>query len=380
MDKPRSFIKGKLFALTMVAAIGGVGLTSWVATAAISVLSAYTEIIPGSARSGRSPCPRSAYSRTPRPFSSSIDSRRDVRSTSPMSGRRHWSTALLWELTRRLVAFYLTQNNMVSGYGPVGAAMALLFWVYVSSIILLLGAEISYAIAKERRQILPGKEMVVVAAPGEQPTPKFAPQVGHGFDDAREREPIVGVPSLDVKDTDGDAAGRSHRAPRPATRARRTGTVVDAATPAHRAGTRQTGAVGRARGCQHGHHRVGSAAPQLGHLGDRAPRAATDRQGLARSAGRCLRADTLPKRTAEMKPPAPASSRPSSHPVSDFTKLRRDVAPHVPLATGIHTPTEALPGSEGMSDTPGTSSRLQPLVVATGPETPDARANQGGSS
>src|SRR5688500_12252823 len=48
VDKPRSFVRGKLFALVMVAAIGGVALTSWVATAAISVLSAYTQLIPGS--------------------------------------------------------------------------------------------------------------------------------------------------------------------------------------------------------------------------------------------------------------------------------------------------------------------------------------------
>src|SRR6185436_18251271 len=49
VEKPRSFVKGKLFALAMVAAIGGVALTSWVATAVIGILSAYTQVIPGSA-------------------------------------------------------------------------------------------------------------------------------------------------------------------------------------------------------------------------------------------------------------------------------------------------------------------------------------------
>src|SRR5215217_1043340 len=38
VDKPRSFIKGKLFALAMVAAIGGVAVLSWGATAAIGIL------------------------------------------------------------------------------------------------------------------------------------------------------------------------------------------------------------------------------------------------------------------------------------------------------------------------------------------------------
>src|SRR5215217_8075708 len=49
VDKPRSFLKGKLFALAMVAAIGGVAAASWMATAAIGLLSAYTDVIPGSA-------------------------------------------------------------------------------------------------------------------------------------------------------------------------------------------------------------------------------------------------------------------------------------------------------------------------------------------
>jgi uncharacterized BrkB/YihY/UPF0761 family membrane protein len=106
------------------------------------------------------------------------------------------TTAILWELTRRLMAFYLAQTNMISGYGPIGAAMALLFWVYVSSIIILLGAEIAYAVAKERRHFGPREEMRVVAAPGDQPTPKFAPQVGDGFADPNEREPIEGVATV----------------------------------------------------------------------------------------------------------------------------------------------------------------------------------------
>jgi membrane protein len=239
VDKPRSFIRGKLFSLTMVAAIGGVALASWVATAAISVLSAYTEIIPGSAMiwqiavSALSVLTNAAaflvlYRFTPR---------RQIELADVWPAAL--ATALLWELTRRMVAFYLAQNNMVSGYGPVGAAMALLFWVYVSSIIILLGAELGYAIAKERRRILPGKEMVVVAAPGEQPTPKFAPQVGQGFDDAREREPIVGVPSVDAQDADGDAAGRSHRSRRPEARARRTGPSAARRLPSGRGPVKQ---------------------------------------------------------------------------------------------------------------------------------------------
>jgi hypothetical protein len=90
---------------------------------------------------------------------------------------------------------------MISGYGPIGAAMALLFWVYVSSIIILLGAELAYAVAKERRQFTPREEMLVVAAEGEQPTAKFAPQLGRGFEDRDGREPIVSVASVDGRET-----------------------------------------------------------------------------------------------------------------------------------------------------------------------------------
>jgi membrane protein len=152
VDKPRSFVKGKLFALAMVAAIGGVALASWLATAAIGLLSAYTDIMPGSA--GLWQVAVSAlsvltiattflvlYRFTPR-------REIDLADVWPAA----LTTALLWELTRRIIAFYLAQNNMISGYGPIGAAMALLFWVYVSSIIILLGAEIAYAVAKERRR------------------------------------------------------------------------------------------------------------------------------------------------------------------------------------------------------------------------------------
>jgi len=205
VDKPRSFVKGKLFALAMVAAIGGVAVVSWAATAAVGVLYTHTDLIPGSAQLWQAAVSLLSvltiagafmvlYRFTPRRHI-------EVADVWPAA----LATALLWELTRRLVAFYLAQNDMISGYGPIGAAMALLFWVYVSSIIILLGAELAYAIAKERRSIVPGEEMVVVAAPGEQPTPKFAPQVGRGFENPDQREPIVGVRAIDGQLRNGDS-------------------------------------------------------------------------------------------------------------------------------------------------------------------------------
>jgi membrane protein len=195
VDKPRSFIKAKLFALAMVAAIGGVALASWAATAAIGILAAFTDVIPGTVLLWQALVSLLSvltitgaflvlYRYTPR-------RRIELADVWPAA----LATAVAWEGTRRLLAFYLEQNNMISGYGPIGAAMALLFWIYVTSIIVLTGAELAYAIAKERRHIGPHEEMQVAAPRGEQPTPKFAPQVGRGFDTADDREPIRAVPT-----------------------------------------------------------------------------------------------------------------------------------------------------------------------------------------
>lgn len=180
VTKPRTFIKGKLFALAMVASIGGVALASFAASAMVGFLERFTSIIPGSDLLWQLVISLLSvltiagaffvlYRYTPR---------RHIHFADIWPGAI--TTALIWEVTRRTLAFYLERTDMVSGYGPIGAAMALLFWIYVVSNIILLGAEISYAFAKERRHIPLDEEMAVIAPPGEQPTPKFAPQIGEG--------------------------------------------------------------------------------------------------------------------------------------------------------------------------------------------------------
>ena len=200
VSKPRSFIKGNLFALAMVAGIGGVALASFGATAAVNFIQGWT---------GESPM-----------FVLFWQAVVSLLSLVTMTGvfmvlyyfapQRKMQlmdvlpaaavTAVIWEVTRRALAFYLEQNNMISGYGPIGAAMALLFWIYIASIIILIGAELSYAIAKERRDVPAGKEMEVVSPPGEQPTPKFAPQVGGGHYRGEDKdEPITIEPGASGK-------------------------------------------------------------------------------------------------------------------------------------------------------------------------------------
>jgi membrane protein len=196
VSKSRSFIKGKLFAIAMVLTIGGVAMLSWAATAALDLLKTFTDAIPGSLFFWQAMVTVVSvlvmtvafyllYRYTPR---------RKIQFGDV------WPAALLtaiaWEATRRVIAFYLAKTDMVSGYGPIGAMMALLFWIYVASILILVGAEIAYAIAKERRHVEPEEQLEVMAPPGEQPTPKFAPQVGVGHSTGKDqKEPTRPAPS-----------------------------------------------------------------------------------------------------------------------------------------------------------------------------------------
>jgi membrane protein len=188
IDKPRSFIKGKLFALAMVAAIGGVALASWAATAAINLLASFTTVIPGSVLLWQAVVSLVSVLTMAAGFFVLYRYSPQRRVAFADVWPAALTTALIWEATRRILAFYLEKNNMISGYGPIGAAMALLFWIYVASMIVLIGTELTYAIAKERRHIPPQREMPVVAPPGEQPTPKFAPQVGGGFSSGEDQK------------------------------------------------------------------------------------------------------------------------------------------------------------------------------------------------
>lgn len=192
VSKPRSFVKSKLFALTMVGGLGAVALASFIATAAVEILAGITGKIPGSVVFWQLAVSLVSFFTIAAVFYLlyRYAPQREV------AYREIWPaallTAFLWEATRRLLSFYLQQADMVSGYGPIGAAMALLFWIYIASMIILVGAELSYAIAKERRNLPLWQQMKVVSPPGEQPTPKFAPQTGEGFRRPQdEKEPTV---------------------------------------------------------------------------------------------------------------------------------------------------------------------------------------------
>jgi membrane protein len=215
VSKPRSFIKGKLFALAMVGGIGLVVLASFAATAAVHVFENITGSLPGAVWLWQAVVSLLSLLTMASVFfvlyRFAPQRKIEIGDIWPAA----LITALIFEVTRRLLSFYLEKNDMISGYGPIGAAMALLFWIYVSSIIILVGAELSYAITKERRHIDVDEEMEVVAPPGEQPTAKFAPQVGGGhYAGQDEDEPIKkegspsGAPELKPVGAPGTKAPR----------------------------------------------------------------------------------------------------------------------------------------------------------------------------
>lgn len=56
-------------------------------------------------------------------------------------------TAIVWTLLQLAISFYISFTGY-SAYGPVGAALALVMWVYLSSQVLFLGGEFTAAYAK----------------------------------------------------------------------------------------------------------------------------------------------------------------------------------------------------------------------------------------
>src|SRR5215468_6762816 len=59
-------------------------------------------------------------------------------------------TAVLFEIGRLLIGFYLGQTAIASAFGAAGSIVVLLVWVYYSAQIFLLGAEFTWVYANER--------------------------------------------------------------------------------------------------------------------------------------------------------------------------------------------------------------------------------------
>ncbi len=59
-------------------------------------------------------------------------------------------TALLFVVGKVAIGIYLERSNVGGPYGPAGGVVVLLVWVYYSALILLLGAELTEAVAEAR--------------------------------------------------------------------------------------------------------------------------------------------------------------------------------------------------------------------------------------
>lgn len=59
-------------------------------------------------------------------------------------------TALLFVVGKFAIGIYLERSNVGGPYGPAGSVVVLLVWVYYSALILLLGAELTEAVAEAR--------------------------------------------------------------------------------------------------------------------------------------------------------------------------------------------------------------------------------------
>jgi membrane protein len=62
-------------------------------------------------------------------------------------------TAILFELGKSAIAIYIGKQGLESTYGAAASIIILLIWVYYSSQIILVGAEITHAFAKHKGSI-----------------------------------------------------------------------------------------------------------------------------------------------------------------------------------------------------------------------------------
>ncbi len=64
-------------------------------------------------------------------------------------------TAILFSIGKFLIGLYLGQASIGSAYGAAGSLVVFLLWIYYSSLIMFLGAEITAVYARHRRRVRP---------------------------------------------------------------------------------------------------------------------------------------------------------------------------------------------------------------------------------
>jgi membrane protein len=62
-------------------------------------------------------------------------------------------TAILFEIGKSAIAFYIGKQGLESTYGAASSIIVVLIWVYYTSQIILMGAEVTHAFAKHHGSI-----------------------------------------------------------------------------------------------------------------------------------------------------------------------------------------------------------------------------------
>jgi membrane protein len=62
-------------------------------------------------------------------------------------------TAALFEIGKSAIGFYIGKQGLESTYGAAASIVVVLIWVYYSSQIILMGAEVTHAFAKHKGSI-----------------------------------------------------------------------------------------------------------------------------------------------------------------------------------------------------------------------------------
>jgi membrane protein len=60
------------------------------------------------------------------------------------------TTAVLFELGKSAIGFYIGKQGLESTYGAAASIIVILIWVYYSSQIILMGAEVTHAFARHK--------------------------------------------------------------------------------------------------------------------------------------------------------------------------------------------------------------------------------------
>lgn len=74
-------------------------------------------------------------------------------------------TAVLFVIGQALIGFYLGRAGVASAYGAAGSLLALLLWIYYSSMLLLFGAEFTKVYAQTHGSRIEGRGAVPAATP-----------------------------------------------------------------------------------------------------------------------------------------------------------------------------------------------------------------------